>query len=165
MRNPGSRADLLGLLGYCLRRNISLSELYSQLDSQSPSPGRAGPGPVRKVPSWREMPSPAPGVHEEETVKCENYELCRTMLPTWWEDCKGNCLCTNCDMLFSWQKVSNSNKTGKGKLEIRDNLECPICLNVTRGISNPRCNHTLCIDCFKDCYYDRKHERCPLCRS
>jgi hypothetical protein len=44
-------------------------------------------------------------------------------------------------------------KTGKGVLEITDNVECPICLEMKRGISHPNCNHTTCIPCFKRCYY------------
>lgn len=82
-------------------------------------------------------------------IKCKNYELCKTVLPRWWYDCKGNYLCLNCHMMFgSW-----GSHTGKGILEISDNLECPICLEVKRGISQPNCEHTLCIDCFKRCYY------------
>ena len=75
-------------------------------------------------------------------IKCKNYELCESVLPKWWYNCKGKYLCTNCDMM--WRK---------GILEINDNLECPICLEVKRGISQPNCEHTVCIDCFKRCYY------------
>jgi hypothetical protein len=31
--------------------------------------------------------------------------------------------------------------------------ECPICLEFKRSISHPNCEHTLCIECFKRCYY------------
>ena len=58
-------------------------------------------------------------------IKCKNYELCETVLPKWWFECKGNYLCTNCHMLFGTWGESH---TGKGILEISDNLECPICL-------------------------------------
>ena len=47
-------------------------------------------------------------------------------------------------------------KTGKGILEISDNLECPICLEINRGVSQPNCEHTVCIECFKRCYYGDK---------
>ena len=73
-------------------------------------------------------------------IKCKNYEVCETVLPKWWFDCKGQYLCTNCDMIF-------------GELDIYDNIECPICLDVKRSISQPNCEHTLCIECFKRCYY------------
>ena len=83
-------------------------------------------------------------------IKCKNYELCEAVSPKWWFECKGNYLCTNCHMLFgTWGK----SHTGKGVLEISDNLDCPICLENKRSIEQPNCEHTLCIDCFKRCYY------------
>lgn len=86
-------------------------------------------------------------------IKCKNYEICKCVLPKWWFECKGNYLCTNCDMMFgTWGSGENSH-TGKGILEISDNIDCPICLEVKKGISQPRCNHSLCVDCFKRCYY------------
>ena len=122
--------------------------------------------------------------HAEEDgggIKCKNYELCESVLPRWWFECKGNYLCTNCHMLFgTWKFQGQEYKTGKGILEISDNLECPICLEENkRGISQPNCEHTLCIDCFKRCHYgkDGKDEedeneenvenlrKCPLCRK
>lgn len=68
-------------------------------------------------------------------IKCKNYELCNF-------ECKGKYLCTKCDEMFG--KV----------LEIHDNLECLICLEVTRSISQPNYEHTVCIDCFTRCYYN-----------
>ena len=56
-------------------------------------------------------------------IKCKNFELCESVLPKWWFECKGNYLCSNCHMQFgTW-----GNQTGKGVLEINDNIECPIC--------------------------------------
>ena len=86
-------------------------------------------------------------------IKCKNYELCEAVLPKWWFECKGNYLCTNCHMMFgTWGSGENAH-TGKGVLEISDNLECPICYEVKRSISQPNCEHTVCIECFKRCYY------------
>ena len=83
-------------------------------------------------------------------IKCKNYELCKSLLPKWWFECKGNYLCIDCHMLFgTW----GEGYTGKGILEISDNLECPICLENKRSITQPNCEHTLCIKCFKRCYY------------
>ena len=82
--------------------------------------------------------------HTEEDgggIKCKNFELCDAVLPKWWFECKGNYLCTNCDMLIG--RV----------LEISDKVECPICLENKRSISQPNCDHTLCIECFKRCLY------------
>jgi hypothetical protein len=107
-------------------------------------------------------------------IKCKNYELCEVVLPKWWFECKNNYLCTNCHMLFGTWGESN---TGKGILEINNNLECPICLENKRGISQPNCEHTLCIGCFKRCHYGKYNEeteeneikenlrKCPLCRK
>ena len=33
-------------------------------------------------------------------IKCKNFELCVTVLPKWWFECKGNYLCSDCDT--SW---------------------------------------------------------------
>ena len=74
-------------------------------------------------------------------IKCKNYELCESVLPEWWFDCKCTYICTNCDMMF-----------GKA-LKVIDNLECVICLEIKRSMSYPNCDHTSCIECFKRCYY------------
>ena len=90
-------------------------------------------------------------------IKCKNYELCEAVLPKWWFECKGNYLCINCHMMFgTWGSGENSH-TGKGILEISDNVECPICYDVGRSISYPNCEHTVCIKCFKRCYYGDDH--------
>jgi len=86
-------------------------------------------------------------------IKCKNYELCKEVLPKWWHECKGSYLCTNCHMMFgTWGSGENAH-TGKGVLEISNNLECPICFKTKKGISYPRCEHTVCVDCFKRCTY------------
>jgi len=76
-------------------------------------------------------------------IKCKNYIVCETVLPKWWFECKSSYLCINCDMMFG----------NKGILKTTDNLECPICLEIKKCISQPRCDHSLCIKCFKNCYY------------
>ena len=87
-------------------------------------------------------------------IKCKNYELCEQVLPKWWFKCKGNYLCRSCHMYFGhWQKRDGTFHTGKGDLEITDNLDCPICFETKKGISHPNCDHTVCIDCFKRCYW------------
>ena len=74
-------------------------------------------------------------------ILCKNHIVCETILPRWWFDCKRRYLCTNCDMLFG--RI----------LEIKDAVECPICLEVKKGITLSRCTHAICITCFKRCYY------------
>ena len=107
-------------------------------------------------------------------IKCKNYVLCEAVLPKWWFECKGNYLCTNCHMLFgTWGKTHK----GGGILPISNSMECPVCLDVKIGISQPNCDHTVCIDCFKKCHYVEYDEegfgihkeeylsKCPLCRK
>ena len=92
--------------------------------------------------------------HDGEGIKCKNYVVCDTILPNWWFECKGHYLCTNCHMMFgTW----GNTHIGKGILEINNKLECPICLEIKICISQPRCEHSVCVDCFKRCYYGHKN--------
>jgi len=89
----------------------------------------------------------------EGGIKCKNHELCGTVLPDWWWEVKGKYICTNCDCMFGTWGTGADAHTGKGVLEIKDSVECPICLEDKRGISQSNCSHYLCIGCFKRCYY------------
>jgi hypothetical protein len=98
----------------------------------------------------------------ERGIKCKNYIICEDLLPRWWFKCKGNYLCINCHMMFgTWGSVENTH-IGKGTLKISNNLECPICFEIKQCISQPRCEHSVCIDCFKRCYYGEKCEGEPI---
>jgi hypothetical protein len=78
--------------------------------------------------------------------KCPNYILCNTMAPEWLFGCHSG-MCMNCNITFgTW-------KGGKGIPEIKDNTECPICLETKICITQPKCEHFTCIDCFKRCHY------------
>jgi hypothetical protein len=44
-------------------------------------------------------------------------------------------------------------KTGKCELEFADDVDCCICLEHKRGVSQFNCDHFLCIGCFKRVYY------------
>jgi len=96
-------------------------------------------------------------------IKCKNYEVCGEVLPMWWFECKGHYLCTNCDSQFgTWSDPKHGvYKTGKGELGFADNVECPICFECKRGVSQFNCDHFLCIDCFKRLYYGDQSGR-PL---
>lgn len=48
-------------------------------------------------------------------IKCKNYEICETVLPKWWFNCKGCYLCTNCDMMFGTWTGGGIVHTGKKK--------------------------------------------------
>jgi hypothetical protein len=87
---------------------------------------------------------------EDGGIKCKNYIVCEGVLPKWWFGCKGHYLCTNCHMMFgTW----GNTHIGKGTLELSNNLECSICLEIKKCIYQPRCEHSVCICCFKRCYY------------
>jgi len=73
-------------------------------------------------------------------IQCKNYKVCGTVLPKWWWESKGCYLCIHCDMMF-----------GK-ELDFIENIECPICFDYTQGVSQLKCDHMICIECFKRCY-------------
>ena len=88
-------------------------------------------------------------------IKCKNYEICEGTfdyrlvgssfgIP----GCKNyEYLCRSCYMSFGKWKGS------KGHLPIHDAVECPVCLETKRGTEQPKCEHVICIQCFRDCYY------------
>ena len=93
-------------------------------------------------------------------IKCKNYIICKTVLPKWWFECKGRYLCTNCHMMFGTWRSGDCHQLGRGILEMSGILECPVCLEFKECITQPKCDHSLCISCFKRIYYgeDRKDE-------
>lgn len=87
-------------------------------------------------------------------IKCKNYKLCDTILPKCWYEYKRMYLCINCHMMFgSWTGGDGIKREGKGELDFFDNKECDICYNITLNVSYPNCNHSICINCFKRCFY------------
>jgi hypothetical protein len=74
-------------------------------------------------------------------IKCKNYELCDSVLPKWWFECKGCYKCLSC-LINEF-----------GILELSDNVECPVCFENKRVSNQPNCIHKICIQCFKRCYY------------
>lgn len=102
-------------------------------------------------------------------IKCKNLELCGVVLPKDWWLYKARYLCTAChDQFGTWSGTNIMTgekiiKTGKGVLEFKDNIECPICLEENvRGVNQPNCEHIICLKCFKRCYYgDEMKESCP----
>ena len=96
-------------------------------------------------------------------IKCKNYIICETVLPKCWFGYVGRYLCDGCDTMFGTWSSGGIKNVGKGILETTNNLECPICLEIKECISQPRCNHSSCISCFKRCYYgDENNEGRPI---
>jgi len=69
-------------------------------------------------------------------VKCPNFIICNTKLPQWVLD-SNNGTCIGCQTIFG--KILN----------LIDNIECPICFEIDKGIQQLDCNHSSCINCFK----------------
>lgn len=80
-------------------------------------------------------------------IKCKNYKVCRSVLPKWWRDCKGDYICIDCDIKFGkW-------KNGKCILKEFPNHTCPICLEKKTCFEQPQCEHSICDKCFRCIYF------------
>ena len=91
------------------------------------------------IPNSRDMEYELNNTQPDREIKCKNYELCYDTVFA--APFKNNYLCDAFDTAY------------EKKLEIKENVECPICLEIKRGVSQPRCSHFTCVDCFKLCYY------------
>jgi hypothetical protein len=78
-------------------------------------------------------------------IKCKNYIICGCVLPNWWYNYKGCYNCTNCLI------------AGFGDLKITEQLECPICFEVSICVIQPQCTHHVCISCFKRCHFNHNN--------
>lgn len=81
-----------------------------------------------------------------QPMPCRNFLVCDVLLPEYVLN-KNEGICLSCDLAFGkWTG-------GHGALPQQQLDECPICYEENiLGISNPRCNHFMCIECFKKCY-------------
>ena len=75
-------------------------------------------------------------------IKCKNYEFCYGTVFV--APFKNNYLCDDCNSRY------------EKKLEIKENVDCPICLETKKCVLQPRCSHVTCVDCFKLCYYSHE---------
>ena len=86
--------------------------------------------------------------HNCKSIKCPNFKVCNTIVPQWYLDCHSG-RCQSCNMFFgNW-----NGSGGCGNLNFVDNIECPICFENKEGVNMPRCDHYICIDCFKYIYF------------
>lgn len=80
-------------------------------------------------------------------MKCKNYDVCNTILPKIWYKYNKIEICYKCNFFFGkW-------RGGKGILNQINIIKCQICLEYKKGVSQPKCEHYLCIDCMRRCYY------------
>lgn len=106
--------------------------------------------------------------HNCRHIKCPNYLLCGVIAPQWVYNCH-NGRCGNCNISF-----------GKDLTFKQSQEECGICLeNKSSFVQLPACNHFICVECFRECYWPKNNdgeppdddderwnnERCPFCRS
>ena len=64
--------------------------------------------------------------------KCQNYKLCQETIPIWMGD--------------GWRK-------GKETLKEYSDHECPIYLETKLCFEQPKCEHSICADCFRIIYF------------
>jgi hypothetical protein len=84
-------------------------------------------------------------------VQCPNFEICESYIIT---NGHGG-VCFLCDVEYGkWQG-------GNGVLQFKDNEFCCICLDTTRCVKN-KCNHYICINDFKRCFYGEPRVGEPL---
>lgn len=86
-------------------------------------------------------------------IKCANFEVCDAWMGVECLSLKSGVLCTNCDILFSDWKNGNY---GKGVLNFKNNIECPICIETKKCVKYLNCDHYICVDDFKRCFYGDK---------
>ena len=79
-------------------------------------------------------------------IKCKNYKVCEDTVIEWVCICEGNYLCTNCRTSFCTVEEN-------GYLNFKNNEKCPVCNNIDECVKYPRCNHYVCIKCFKNNWY------------
>jgi len=90
--------------------------------------------------------------NDEICIKCKNYEICKSVVP---RSCGYNWryICSDCDLDFGTCRVINHDRP-RGLLKISDGLECLKCHKTGRVVQH-NCEHVLCIECFKVCYYGK----------
>lgn len=81
----------------------------------------------------------------EKHQRCANYPFCDAKESFLMK----NGICVNCDFSFGkW-------RGRKDILDFVNDCECPICFETTKmGVVLYACNHPICIDCAKKCYYN-----------
>ena len=77
--------------------------------------------------------------HNCQPMKCPNYLICGHIRPEWFLNChKGLCM-TPCAISFKY-------------LHFVENKECPVCLETTICVKQLKCEHLICVECFKRCH-------------
>ena len=75
-----------------------------------------------------------------DCVPCPNSEVCDGYMDPRMRTC----------MHCASRRILNSKKD---ILTFSDNIECPVCLECKRGVTNINCDHYVCVDCFQEMHY------------
>ena len=70
-------------------------------------------------------------------VPCPNFEVCDGRMDSQLRTC-GNC---------AFRRIVLHKKD---ILTFTDDIECPLCLECKRGVTNINCDHYVCIECFRE---------------
>ena len=73
---------------------------------------------------------------------------CHHISPKWVYDCNHK-TCMNCAAMW-------------GILEMKEDIECPICMEVGIGVKQLKCDHMTCINCFRRCQYGEETKSPPF---
>jgi hypothetical protein len=84
--------------------------------------------------------------HNCQPIKCPNYLVCGALEPQRILWCYHG-TCHNCHWMCG-EKFG-----GKGALKFTKETECPICMDTKTCVEGLRCEHNICVDCFKRCHY------------
>jgi hypothetical protein len=78
---------------------------------------------------------------ELTNIKCNNYELCKNFLSN-----ENDLICAIC-IQFNFYKI-----------KYYKTISCSICYeNNIKGLKQPNCNHKICTNCFKRCYFGNQN--------
>ncbi len=83
-------------------------------------------------------------------IPCINALVCNGKFPKEWVDYNACTLCTDCECRFG------------RTLNVTSKEECPICLDERLGVQLPKCEHSICIPCFRRCYYGEEGGEPPF---
>jgi hypothetical protein len=92
-------------------------------------------------------------------IKCNNYNLCKNILPKWWFEYKSNYLCTNCYSLFIKNNEDNNNEYDNNinKKNIIDYIKYYFYNQIINKISESKYNEYICINWCKQFYNNKLH--------
>ena len=82
--------------------------------------------------------------HDCQPIKCPNYLICGALEPQRILWCYHG-TCSNC------QYMCGKKFGGKGVLKFTEDVECPICMETKTCVEGLRCDHNVCVDCFRRC--------------